>query len=76
MWTQEGAETQPGDSQLPGASGGAQPSPGGSQVTGASGGAQPSPGGLPGASHEVAGSAAVMATPQPTADARWADPPT
>jgi hypothetical protein len=67
-WTQEGAGTQPGGSQLPGARGGTQP--GGSQLPGASGGAQPSPGRLPGLSHEVAGSAAVMATPQPTVDAR------
>jgi hypothetical protein len=63
-WTQEGAGTQPGGSQLPGATDEAQPgvsqlpgasggpSSGGSQLTGASGGAQQSPGGsqLPGAS--------------------------
>jgi hypothetical protein len=53
-WTHEGARTQPEGSQLPGASGGAQPSPGG----------------LPGSSQEVAGSAAAMATPQSTVDAR------
>jgi hypothetical protein len=63
-----GVGTQPGGSQLPGASGGTHP--GGSQLPGASGGAQSSPGGLPGLSHEVTRSAAVMATPQPTADAR------
>jgi hypothetical protein len=43
--------------------GGPQLSPGGSQLPGASGG-------LPESSHEVAGSAAAMATPQPTGDAR------
>jgi hypothetical protein len=59
-----------GGSQLPGASGGMQL--GGSQLLGASGGAQPSPGGLPGSSQEVAGSVAVMATPQSTTNAsRW-----
>jgi hypothetical protein len=68
VWTQEGAGTQPGGSQLPGASGETQP--GGSQLPGADGGAQPSPGGLPGSSHEVAGLAASMTTPQPTTDAR------
>jgi hypothetical protein len=40
------------------------------QLPDVSGEAQPSPGGLPGSSHEVAGLAAAMATPQPTADAR------
>jgi hypothetical protein len=44
--------------------------PGGSQLPGASSGSHPSPGGLPGSSHEVAGSAAAMATPQAIADAR------
>jgi hypothetical protein len=44
--------------------------PGGSQLPGAGGGAQPSPGGLPGSSHDVAGSAAAMGTPQPSADAK------
>jgi hypothetical protein len=66
MWTQEGAGTRSGGSQLSGATGGAQPgasqlpgasgrlrsSPRGSQLPGTSGGAQQSPGGsqLPGAS--------------------------
>jgi hypothetical protein len=70
---------QPGASQLPGASGGPQSSPGGSQLPGTSGGALQSlggsqlagtSGGLPGSSHEVAGSTAAVATPQPTGDAR------
>jgi hypothetical protein len=92
-WTQEGARTQPGGSQLPRATGGAQPeasqlpgvsggpqsSLGGSQLPGASSGAQHFPGGSqlpcasggqPGSSHEVAGSTAVVVTPQPTGDAR------
>jgi hypothetical protein len=47
-WTQEGAGTQPGGSQLPGATGGAQPRA--SQLPSASGGAQPRASQLPGAS--------------------------
>jgi hypothetical protein len=70
---------EPRASQLPGTSGGTLSSPGGSQLPGASGGAQQSPvgsqlpgasGGQSGSSHEVAGSTAAVATPQPTGDAR------
>jgi hypothetical protein len=74
-----GAQQSPGGSQLPSTSGGAQQSPGGSQLPSVSGGAQQSPGGSqlpgasggqPGSSHEVAGSTAVVETPQVTGDAR------
>jgi hypothetical protein len=74
-WTQEGARTQPGGSQLPGATGEAQPgasqlpgasggpSPGGSLLPGASGGAHQSPGGsqLPSASGGQPGSSHKVA---------------
>jgi hypothetical protein len=66
--SQEGRSDATGGSQLPGASGGTQP--GGSQLPGVNGGAQPSLGGLLGSSHEDARSAAAMATPQPTTNAR------
>jgi hypothetical protein len=68
-WTQEGAGTQPGGSQLPGATGG--PQPGASQLPGVSGGPHQSPGGSqlpgasggqPGSSHEVVGSMAAVET--------------
>jgi hypothetical protein len=59
-WTQEGGGTRIGESQLPDAR------PTGTQV---SGGTQPSPGGLPGSSHQIARSVAVMATPHVAADA-------
>jgi hypothetical protein len=59
--TQEGGGMQPGGSQLPGVP---------PAETQAGGGTQPSPGGLQGSSHQVAGSAAMMATPPSAADAR------